>query len=186
MEDATDAQQAAHPGGRGLPPDAAWLLERTPHELDTLLREVLSLGVEVRHAFARRLGLGENELAAMEHLMAEPVGPVELSRRLGVTSAAATLLLHRLSEAGHVERRPHPGDRRRQVVVPTPQGMSGVFRELRPMVTALDELALGLDDDERAVVARYLRDVAAVLRRTADTGPPPPHRADRGEPAGER
>lgn len=183
MVDDTDPQHAAHlepeplpPGATPgpLPPEAAWTATRRPHELDHLLREVLTLGVEVRHAFARRLGLGENEFAAMEHLMAAPIGPVELSRRLGITSAAATLLLHRLSGAGHVERRAHPHDRRRQLAVPTPSAAAGVFRELRPMVESLDEIALGLSEAERAIVARYLRGVAAVLRRTAEAGPPPP------------
>jgi DNA-binding MarR family transcriptional regulator len=168
--DGTDSQQAAHPGiggpPTGIPPEAAWLAERTPHALDERLRTVLRLGTEVRHAFARRLGLGENELAAMEHLMAEPIGPVELSRRLGISSAAATLLLHRLSDAGHVERHAHPGDRRRQVVVPTSAGVAGVFRELRPMVEGLDAVAADLDDTEREVVARYLDRVSEVLQRT--------------------
>jgi DNA-binding MarR family transcriptional regulator len=180
--DGIDPQQPAHPEtsgpGGSLPAEAAWVGERTPHALDERLRTVLSLGVEVRQAFARRLGLGDTDLSAMEHLMAAtatgPIGPVELSRRLGITSAAATQLLHRLSAAGHVERRPHPGDRRRQAVLPTGSGMAGIFRQLQPMVTALDAVATDLDDAERATVARYLDRVAAILRDTVDHDPQAP------------
>jgi DNA-binding MarR family transcriptional regulator len=107
----------------------------------------------------------------MEHLMAEPMGPVELSRRLDLTSAAATVLLHRLEGSGHIERRPHPTDRRRQVVVPRPEGMVAVFRELRPMIEGLDRVAAGFDPAERAVIARYLAGVVEVLRHTVEHGP---------------
>lgn len=167
MTDASDPRQAAHPEARTGPPEPAWVSARPPDELGEALREVIGLGVEVRQAFARRLGLNEHEFAAMEHVMAAPIGPVELSRRLGISSAAATLLLHRLVGDGHVERHPHPADRRRQVVVPTPSGIAGVFRELRPMIEALDVAAAELDGDERAAVVRYLRRVAGVLRDTA-------------------
>ncbi|MGF1646704.1 MAG: hypothetical protein ACFCVF_07280 [Kineosporiaceae bacterium] len=54
------------------------------------LQAVLRLAALARPALADRLGISLNEVWAVEHLMAEPMGPVELSRRLDITSASAT------------------------------------------------------------------------------------------------
>src|SRR4028119_1489435 len=86
--------------------------------LQVAFREVLTLTSLARAVLARRLGLSVHDVEAMEQVMVsgEPLGPVELSRRLGVTSAAATQSVHRLQAAGHVVRAPHPADGRRQVL----------------------------------------------------------------------
>jgi DNA-binding MarR family transcriptional regulator len=128
------------------------------------LQELLVLARSLRFAMAARLGISETELHAMEHVMSGPMGPVELSRRLDLTSAAATVLLHRLEESGHVSRTPHPSDRRRQVVVPRPEGLGAVFEQLRPLLTDLDGVAMEFTDAEREVIGRYLERVNEVLR----------------------
>ena len=151
-----------------LPEEARWVVEREPSPVSEPLRRLMSISTRIRHALAARLGVGPSELAAMEHLMAEPMGPVELSRRLDLTSAAATMLLHRLESSGHIERRPHPTDRRRQVVLPRAEGIAEVFRHLRPMVERLDEVAARFSADEQAVIARYLQDVVEALERTIE------------------
>ncbi len=148
----------------GIPPEARWVADRVDHGLSDPLRELLVLARSVRFAMAARLGISETELHAMEHVMSEPMGPVELSRRLDLTSAAATVLLHRLVESGHVVRTPHPTDRRRQVLVPRPEGLVAVFEQLRPLLAGLDAVALEFTDAEREVIARYLGRVNDVLR----------------------
>ena len=42
-----------------------------------------------------------------------PMGGAELARRLGISSAATTVLVDRLERAGHFERVRDTGDRRR-------------------------------------------------------------------------
>ena len=159
----------------GIPEEARWVIERRPSPVSEPLRRLMSISTRIRHVLAARLGVGPSELTAMEHLMAEPMGPVELSRRLDLTSAAATILLHRLESSGHVERRPHPTDRRRQVVLPRTEATVEVFRHLRPMVERLDEVAARFSPDEQEVIARYLQDVIEALERTIEDEP------DRGE-----
>jgi DNA-binding MarR family transcriptional regulator len=136
--------------------------------LNDLLHEVMLRQLDVRDAFARRLGVSTNELAAIEHLMMAEMGPVELSRRLDLTSAAATLLLHRLEESGHVHRQPHPTDGRRQIVAPTPSGAAAVYGQVMPMVEGLDAVARSLTPAEQEVVASYLTRVVEVLKHTAE------------------
>ena len=163
--DATATSGTPHPGtGRpDLPP--GW----RSSEVADALNAVLNAMPDLRAAVAHRLGLNVTEVDAMQHLMAEPVGPVELSRRLHMTSASATVLVDRLEEAGHVVREPDPQDGRRRVVRPTAQGQVAVFDQIRPMVSDLVDAEDGLSARERAAVKAYLERVLDVLRAHTDT-----------------
>ena len=147
-----------------------------PDPLQLALREVLTLTSLARTVLARRLGLSVHDVEAMEHVMLarEPLGPVELSRRLGVTSAAATQSVHRLQAAGHVVRNAHPDDRRRQVLAVTPSGAAHVFTELGPLLALSARASEGLSEPERAAVQRFLTGIADAYREfIAGPGRPP-------------
>ena len=55
-------------------------------------------------AMARRLQINGTDLAAMGHVGAAepPIGPRELSQRLGLSPAAVTEVVDRLEAAGHL------------------------------------------------------------------------------------
>ncbi len=133
-------------------------------DLSQALREVTWANDEATHSLARRLGLGVNDVVALDHLLQSgPLGPVELGHRLGMRPASATALVDRLEKAGHVERRPHPTDRRRLALEPTPHAVQEMLRKLQPLLDELDAAAEELTPDERRTVARYLRRVAGAL-----------------------
>jgi DNA-binding MarR family transcriptional regulator len=140
---------------------------RQTHTLD-LLRELVSAAADVRPVVARRAGLSESELVALEHLMDGSLGPVEVGRRLGVTSAASTGIVDRLASRGHVRRAPHPVDRRRTEVSITESGRAEVLGHLMPMFRSLAEMDAELSEDERAVVDRYLARAVASFRAVLD------------------
>ncbi len=121
------------------------------------LQELVEVSESVPGIVARRAGLSTSELHSLRHLMRGPVGPVELSRLLGVTSAASSGVVDRLVSHGHAERRSHPGDGRRTEVVITDSGRAEVLARMRPMFESLAALDASLADDEREVVERYLR-----------------------------
>ena len=127
------------------------------------LRELLTTGARLNHVVARRAGLSESELVTLEHLSREQIGPAEVARRLEVSTAAATGIVDRLVGRGHVERRPHPGDRRRTELVLTDSGRSETVGHLMPMFVALDRLDREFSAEERAVVARYLTGARSAL-----------------------
>ena len=81
---------------------------------------------------------------------ASPMGPVELAKALGVTSAASSG--RRRPARGPWSRRapPHAADGRRTEVVVTESGRREVFALLAPMFAGLAEIDASLDDDERA------------------------------------
>ena len=137
---------------------------------EALYRVMLALP-ELRLSLAERLHLNPREVDAMEHLMRDAMGPVELSRRLRMTSASATVLVDRLEDAGHVVREADPSDGRRRQVRPTEQGASAVFAQIGPLVSDLVDTERGLTPTERAAVVRYLGRVLDVLYEHTDRAP---------------
>lgn len=131
----------------------------------------------MRRIVARNAGLGETELLALQHLMLGARGPAEVARLLEVSTAASTGIVDRLVAHGHVERRPHPDDRRRTDVHVTDSGRAEVLGLLRPMFVELARLDAEFDEAEREIVARYLRRsreaFEAVTRPAVEAQPPP-------------
>lgn len=142
------------------------------------LREVARLTSEFERKLARVLGVGPTDLAAMTHLMESgPLSPSELARRLSITTAAATLLVHRLEGAGHASRAPHEDDKRRIVVTPASESVQRAADELLPVVAGVAQASSGFTSDEVAVIERFLGSVIGVYRDAlldppADTDPP--------------
>lgn len=134
------------------------------------LRELVDRGQTVRRVVARRAGLGESELVALEHLIRGPMGPAELARLLEVSTPAGTGIVDRLVARGHAERRSHEGDRRRTAVHVTDSGRAEVVAHLLPMFAGLAAIDGSFDDAERAVVARYLRGALAAIDAVIDAG----------------
>ena len=128
------------------------------------LQELIDVAEALPEVVARRAGMSITELHALRHLSAEPMGPVELARRLRVTSAASSGVVDRLVAHGHAERRSHPDDGRRTVVVVTDSGRAEVIGWLRPMFQSLAALDQSLSDTEREVVERYLTGAVDAMR----------------------
>lgn len=134
-------------------------------EIGRAVRVLLRLAPDVHGALAARVGVGLNDLLALDHLssQAEPVGVVELGRRLGMRSASATVLVDRLVAAGHVRRVPHPTDGRRTVLELTGEAEDDVWQALLPLIGGLDGLISGLDDAAARTVLDFLRGLCGVL-----------------------
>ena len=129
------------------------------------LQELIDVAEAAPGVVARQAGLSTSELHSLRHLAASPMGPVELAKHLGVTSAASSGVVDRLVSRGHAERRPHPEDKRRTEVVITPSGRAEVLSRLAPMFAALAGLDQDLTEEEQAVVERYLRGAIDAMRR---------------------
>lgn len=143
----------------------------TPRDIAVATRRLdLALGA-LHVALARRLGVSQAELAAITHVgAAGELGPSELARRLDVTTGAVTALVDRLTERGHLVRQPHPGDRRRLQLHMTDHARDEVMRHVRPLSNDVDALAAGFSGPERAVIARFLEGLTAIVERHAERG----------------
>ena len=93
----------------------------------------------------------------------EPSSQLALAQHLGVDRTAMTYLLDDLEDAGFVERRPDPADRRARRVTVTTSGHA----RLKELSTGLrdteDSLLAPLDGAERAVLRDLLQRLATNL-----------------------
>jgi DNA-binding MarR family transcriptional regulator len=122
-----------------------------------------------RAALARRLGLTDSEVLAVQHLArAGELTPGQLGSLLQLSSGGTTGLIQRLERAGHVSRHAHPRDRRSAVVRLTPAIASWAAEAWAPVVAEIDALVSQLSDDEREVIRRFLEGVADAAERHAD------------------
>jgi len=90
----------------------------------------------------------------------EPGSQLALAQHLGVDRTVMTYLLDSLAEAGLIERRPDPADRRARRIAATTRGralLDGLGERLR---AAEDQALAGLDDEEQQSFRALLQRVA--------------------------
>ena len=136
---------------------------RVPSGATLALRDLVEAGALLRHVVSRRAGLSETEMTTLDHLSRAPLGPAEVARLLGVSTAASTGIVDRLVDRGHAERQPHSEDRRRVEVHLTDSGRTELIEQLTPMFVGLARLDASFSAEELAVVERYLRGAIAAL-----------------------
>ena len=135
------------------------------HGPTALLREFREVTTEFERRLGAQLTVNPTDLAAMEHLIQDgPLTPTELARRLGVTTAAMTTAIDRLTAVGHVTRSPNPVDRRGVLVVPAPQSVGRAMSMLLPMIMGIDRVLAGFDYQQQSVISSYLSQVVDVYR----------------------
>ncbi|MEU9379456.1 MarR family winged helix-turn-helix transcriptional regulator [Streptomyces sp. NPDC048255] len=112
----------------------------------------------------RDLGLHPGQEFLMMHLWdSGAVRQSELIKAVGLDPSTVTKMLQRLEHSGHVQRRPDPSDRRASLVEATDTSC-GLLVEVRRAWGELERQTLdGLDDAERAELARLLGKVEATL-----------------------
>lgn len=94
-----------------------------------------------------------------------PLTPTEIARRsnVKVTTATVTGLLDTCQRNGLVQRRPHPGDRRRVLVQLTPAGRA-LLGEVGPQVVAAEKRWVGgLSESRRQTLLRALGELRALI-----------------------
>jgi DNA-binding MarR family transcriptional regulator len=132
------------------------------------MRRYRAAEAEMRRRTRVSMGMGETDLAAIRYLVqAEKAGrsvsPKEISDTLGISTASTTKLVDRLVKSGHVERRPHPTDRRGLIIAPTWDTELEVRSTLASMHARMLEVAESLaPDDARAITAFLERMTRAI------------------------
>ncbi|RWZ59180.1 MarR family transcriptional regulator [Labedella populi] len=136
---------------------------RTTHAVDVLnaLRRYRRSETAMRRRTRESMKMGETDLLALQFLLRRskedvPVGPRDLSTYLQISSASTTVLIDRLVRSGHVERRPHPTDRRALLLVPTVATDDEVRQTLGQMHKRMLAAAETLHPDELETVVRFL------------------------------
>jgi DNA-binding MarR family transcriptional regulator len=139
--------------------------------------------VAMRRRTRESMAMGENELLVLRYLLrasgeGRSVSPSELTRYLGVSTASTTAIIDRLEKSGHVNRLPHPSDRRSILVVATKESDAEVRATLGDMHERMMSAVIDLSPEESAVVVaaltRLQEAVDQVDRHPDDDAPTPP------------
>lgn len=131
-------------------------------ELALAVRALVVATEQFRAEQARgRLGVSPTDMIALGILHVQgPQTITDLARLLAITPASTTELADRLTRDGHVERLPHPADRRKRLVRLT-------ISATEVLADVYDELARRLpgraDSEERAAILTFLRSAAAAV-----------------------
>ncbi|WP_427134671.1 MarR family winged helix-turn-helix transcriptional regulator [Pseudarthrobacter sp. S9] len=132
------------------------------------LRDYRISEAATRRSTQASMGMGETDLLALRYLLraeagGERVGPKDLSRILGITTASTTSLIDRLVASGHVRRDPHPTDRRSLVIVPTVVTDSAVRATLGDLHRRMMAVAEELSVEDARIVIKFLRRMSEAI-----------------------
>lgn len=134
------------------------------------LRTYRAVEQAMRRRTRESMKMGEADLRALRFLLrAEEEGrlatPADLAALLGMKSSSITIMLDRLTASGHVQRAPHPNDRRSIVITATPGADEEVRETLGQMHERLLAVAASLDEDQARVVGAFLGRLTETLDR---------------------
>ncbi len=161
-------------------PPSYWYSDSTDDERGARIMEAMRAYRSAEMAMRRRtqeaMAMGENELLVLRYLArsasaGSTVTPIELARHLGVSTASMTALLDRLEKSGHLERHPHPSDRRKVLVTNTTHADEEIRDTLTAMHARMMRATRGMSDSETTAVTQFLtRMRCAVADLCADSG----------------
>jgi DNA-binding MarR family transcriptional regulator len=135
------------------------------HPATRLIREILDLTELFESHLQEHLTVNPTDLDAMQALiMNGPMSPSELAKKLGLTTAAVTTVVDRLTALGHATRTPNSADRRGVVVVPSPASVDKAMGAIMPAIMGIDRAIQGFTEQEQATITAYLQRVADAYR----------------------
>jgi DNA-binding MarR family transcriptional regulator len=114
------------------------------------------------------MDMNASDLAALRMMIVreqrgEWVSPHEIAAHLSISTASTTKLLDRLAESGHLERRPHPHDRRARIIVLTDAARSEFYRHFGERMGRMRGAMSDYTDDELRAIVRFLGDMEDAL-----------------------
>lgn len=116
------------------------------------------------------MSMNASDLSALRMLImreqqGQSVSPHDVAAHLRISSASTTKLLDRLTASGHVERRPHPHDRRARIIVLTPLSRQTFFSYFGERLQAMRGVAETYSDAELGLLARFLGELGDAVTR---------------------
>lgn len=140
------------------PSSPKYQVEPASESLGWALHHLAVASAALDAVVAQQLGLSSTDYLAMKHLLnaEHHLGPADLARLLGMSTGSATALIDRLQQAGHVKRQPHPNDRRRLIIEPTPSSTTSIVAALHPLADKIDDLSGQFTPGEIATIHRFL------------------------------
>lgn len=149
-----------------------------PRARDVLdaVRSYRAAETRIRRHTQESMGMNENDLLAMRYLMQArqaggTLGPKDLSRLLGISTASTTALIDRLERGGYVQRRARPNDRRAWEIVPTDASDTEVRQTVGDMHQRMLQAAAELSPEEADTVIRFMDRLQKALGGAGESTP---------------
>ena len=135
------------------------------------LRRFAEESARLTAVFGDAHGLYSRDLSALAVITeaaqaGRPLGPARLADALRLSPSATTTLIDRLEQAGHLTRRPDPGDRRRTVLEMQPPALEVASAFFEPLSRALDAVMDHYPAEQLALIADFLHEA---VQATVDT-----------------
>lgn len=128
-------------------------------------RELSRAVVLFHEAVASKVGLSAADLKTYELIDQDgPFNATELAARTGLTGAAITSVIARLSAGGHIVRENDPADRRRAIIRAVPSSDPILEAAFANLGTSLGGLFTLYSPDQQAAIVDYLRRTIIVMR----------------------
>lgn len=139
------------------------------HDTTLAVRALISASQDLTVRMARRMDMNVSDMRAILLLSESgPTGSAELARRLGISSAATTVLVDRLERAGHLTRVRDAGDRRRVSVSVTVAAREALTHAWLPAIRELDEVCRSFPESGQAFARDLLGRLTAAMARGGD------------------
>ncbi|KTR92933.1 MarR family transcriptional regulator [Microbacterium testaceum] len=156
----------------GAGPPSYWYSDSTDDERGARvmqsLREYRAAEMSMRRRTQASMAMGENEMLVLRFLTQHgrrslDVTPIDLARYLGISTASMTALLDRLEKSGHLERLPHPSDRRKVLIAVTPRTEDDMRAVLGSMHAQMMLATRGMTEAEATAVTQFLDRMRAAV-----------------------
>jgi DNA-binding MarR family transcriptional regulator len=114
------------------------------------------------------MAMNATDLAALRFMIMReragtPVSPHQIARHLRISTASTTKLLDRMQAAGHVQRQPHPQDRRARMLVLTDVSKREFYRHFGERLNQMRAVSERYTDEELQLIARFIGEISHVL-----------------------
>lgn len=132
------------------------------------LRRFLRADQTMRRRVSAAMDMNVSDLQAIQLVIAgegagRAVSPRDVSAYLGISTASTTTLLDRLTASGHLDRVPHPTDRRRVVVRATAHAHEEIRERLDQMHRRMAMIAAEVPVEARAPLVKFLEAISDEL-----------------------
>jgi len=136
-------------------------------EAAELFRDLVECCEAADAATRAALNLNITDFKALKVLCEAPgLGPGDLARNLGITTAATTAVLDRLEARGYIARSMHPTDRRRSAIQVQRAVLNDPWSPARALLHDAAEAMAAMPPAGRNQVLAYLREISARMRKT--------------------
>ncbi|NUL45757.1 MarR family transcriptional regulator [Cellulosimicrobium funkei] len=132
------------------------------------LRRFRRADQRMRRRMSADMDLNATDVEALRHLVAmtaagQSVTARGLATHLDILTASTAKLLNRLTESGHVQRHPHPDDRRSVFVTASGHAHAEIREWLTDMHQRMLEVAHGVPEESRQAITDFLESMADCL-----------------------